>query len=336
MFNSARFKLTIWYLAIIMAISFAFSTIIYKVSTNELERFSRLQRARIERGIFTIPIPIPEPSLIQETQDRIILNLIVINISIAVLSGAASYVLAGVTLKPIKTMVDDQSRFISDASHEIGTPLTSLKTAMEVHLRNKTSNLKEAKVLISESIDEVNKLQSLSQSLLKLAQYQKPLTNHTKLDRTSLKTIVTTAVHKVTPMANKKHITILSKVDNFKLQADKYTLTDLLVILLDNAIKYSFKNGTITVTAKRNDGQAAITIKDEGIGISAKDLPHIFDRFYRSDTARSKASSDGYGLGLSIAKKIVESQKGTISVTSTPNKGSTFTINLPISLLIRS
>ena len=100
--------------------------------------------------------------------------LIIVNSGILILSGGMGYVLSGLTLKPIKDMMDEQNRFISDASHELKTPLTSLKIAFEVYLRGKNPTPQETKTLITESIDEVNKLQSLSESLLQLAQYEKP------------------------------------------------------------------------------------------------------------------------------------------------------------------
>src|SRR5260370_19278304 len=173
MFNKARLKLTFYYLLIIMVISVAFSAVIYKVDTNEVERFDRIQRTRIQNSLF-LPRVIIDRTLVQETEKRITLTLISINATILVVSGITGYFLAGITLAPIKEMVDEQNRFISDASHEIGTPLTSLKTAMEVYLRSKKPDLNEAKTLVIESIDEVNKLQSISTSLLQLAQYEKP------------------------------------------------------------------------------------------------------------------------------------------------------------------
>jgi signal transduction histidine kinase len=112
--------------------------------------------------------------------------------------------------------------------------------------------------------------------------------------------------------------------------ADMPNLEEAIVTLLDNAIKYSPKNSEVRVSATKNQKFAHLSITDEGPGIDKKDLPHIFERFYRSDKARCKNKEQGYGLGLAIAKKIVDLHAGKISVDSKNNKGSVFTICLPV------
>ncbi len=334
MFNSARLKLTFWYLLIIMVISVSFSAVIYRVDANEVERFDRIQRSRIQNSViipgfgFVQPQIIVDSTLVAETERRIILTLIVINSTILVISGITGYFLAGVTLAPIKEMVDEQNRFISDASHEINTPLTSLKLAMEVYLREKKSTLAEARTLISESIGEVNKLQYLSTSLLQLAHFQKP-NGSNKFEKTDISDIIGKAIRRVSLMAKEKNIKIHTKITSAKIYGDKYGLIDLIVIIFDNAIKYSPRESNIEVATKVRDSQVIISISDNGIGIANEDLQHIFDRFYRADAARSKSSKGGYGLGLSIAKKIVDAHSGDLSVKSTIGKGSTFVITLP-------
>src|SRR5258705_3067713 len=156
MFNKARLKLTFSYLLIIMVISVSFSAVIFKAASSEVERFDRIQRSRIILHFGYPPIVIEDPSLVQETERRIILSLVVINLAILIFSGITGYVLAGLTLRPIKEMIDEQNRFISDASHEIRTPLTSLKTALEVYLRGKEHGVNESKTLAKESLLEVN------------------------------------------------------------------------------------------------------------------------------------------------------------------------------------
>lgn len=338
MFHSARLKLTALYLLIIMIISMMFSVVIYKVLSDEIERFEQTQRFRIERRIqesqppdHRLQIPMINPELLEEYKHRILIELIVINLGILFISGGLGYVLAGKTLQPIKDMVEEQNRFISDASHELRTPLTSLKTAMEVYLRNKSPNLQEAKNLISENVIEVNKLQTLSEELLQLTQYQKS-NNNLKFETFFLSEIIKESKHQMAAVAKQKLIKIKNNIEDHKIEGNKYGLTNLLVILLDNAIKYSPIKSTITIQSKKTDGSIIIQVIDEGIGISEKDLPHIFDRFYRADTARSKSKIDGYGLGLSIAKKIIQVHSGSIKVDSKVNKGTTFTIRLPLSV----
>jgi signal transduction histidine kinase len=107
-------------------------------------------------------------------------------------------------------------------------------------------------------------------------------------------------------------------------------MIDLFVIILDNAVKYSQEKSTITINTKKTEKIVTVSIKDQGIGIGKEDLEHVFDRFYRSDKARSKNDINGYGLGLSIAKEIVNLHKGSINIESKIKKGTTINISLPV------
>lgn len=273
--------------------------------------------------------PLLDPDLINETKHRLIVILLTVDGVILVASGLLGYLLAGRTLEPIKIMVDEQNRFITDASHELRTPLTALKSSLEVHLRDKDLTLTDAKTLIKESITDVNKLQSLSDELLQLAQYQKPNGNIV-FAKISLLELVNEVIRKITPVARKKNIAIVTKIKDYEIEGNKHGLHDMLIILLDNAIKYSPSNKDVIISTGKSHGQVNISIKDHGIGIDPKDIPYIFDRFYRADRAKSKTTVSGYGLGLSIARKIVSIHSGTIAVKSELNKGSKFIIKLPV------
>jgi two-component system sensor histidine kinase CiaH len=333
MFTRARIKLTLWYLLIIMLVSVMFSAVIYRLLTGEIERFERLQRVRMERRILDFappPFQLPQtaPELMEETRQRILLMLALVNCGIFVFSGILGYVLAGKTLSPIKDMIDEQNRFISDASHELRTPLTSLKSGFEVYLRDKNPDIREAKTLASESIEEVNNLQALSDSLLTLAQYDKP-NESVACTSLGIREVIKAAVKKITPRAKKKHIVFSVKVKNILVYGDKQSLIDVFAILLDNAVKYSLPKAEVSLTSSTVNGFVEISVKDNGIGISKDNLPHIFKRFYRADNARSKTQKGGYGLGLAIAQKIAFMHQGDIRVISTLGRGSTFTVRLP-------
>ncbi|MBI2314512.1 HAMP domain-containing histidine kinase [Candidatus Daviesbacteria bacterium] len=315
---------------------------IYRVLTSELGRMERLHGLRQERQLSlpdfnNIPLQfrqrIPhsfqiDPELIAETKNRLKTILFLINAGIFGISGLVGFFLAGRTLKPIKDMVDEQNRFITDASHELRTPITSLKTEIEVNLRDKKLN-KNTKKILKSNLEDVNNLQSLSDNLIKLTQYQKTNGNII-FDEISLKEIVDEASKKVANLAKHKKINIQNNVKDFKLQANKQILTEAFVIFLDNAIKYSPKNTTVTLSSKLTDHSVLIYIKDEGIGIAKEDLPHLFDRFYRADKSRTKTDVQGYGLGLSIAKQIVDKHNGSIAVKSGEGIGTTFSIHLPL------
>jgi len=338
MFTKARMTLTAWYLLIIMCISIAFSAVIYQVLTNEVERFATNQRIRIERRIQermyfpNIPtqelhgqISLIDPDLVGETKRRISFMLIIINSTIFLVSGILGYILAGKTLKPIANMVDDQHRFISDASHELRTPLTAMKTSLEVGLRDSKLSTKETKKLINDTINQINYLQYLSDKLLKLMHLEtNPIESTIKA--VDMNFTIQQAVHQVLPIAKQKQIIITQKLMHEKIFGNAQELTDLFVILLDNAVKYSKRESQIAIIMEKRDKTIITNVIDEGVGIAKEDLPNIFERFYRGDIARTHNSSKGYGLGLAIAKKIVEAHHGTIAVDSTIQKGSTFQV----------
>jgi two-component system, OmpR family, sensor histidine kinase CiaH len=331
MFKNARIKLTAWYLLIIMFISVAFSLVIYQGLMNEVRRFSEIQRLRIEKVLQPNPLQpfFADEDLITEIQQRIIVELGIINIFIFLTSGALSFFLAGKTLQPIQEMVEEQNRFISDASHEFRTPLTALKSSLEVNIRDKNLSIEDAKKIMNESIKDVNDLQRLSDSLLQLSQYEKPQ-SYINFEKISLKQIINESIKKVKTLAKNKNINIKNSTINVNIKGNKYGLIDLFVVLLDNAIKYSKEKSEININTKKIDHSVLVSIEDKGIGIDKKDIPHLFDRFYRSDRARSKREVDGYGLGLSIAKKIVDQHKGSIIIKSQLKKGTTVVIKLPI------
>lgn len=322
MFKTARLKLTLWYLLIIMFISIAFSGVIYRMVSVEIGRFARSPRFRIEN------VMIGE-SMIAEAKSRVALSLLELNGIILLVSGTLGYILAGKTLTPIQKMMEEQKRFVSDASHELRTPLTALKSMLEVGLRDKKMTVKDARKLIKESIEESDKLNNLSSSLLELARLDG---NGKKLNFEELRVsdVVTEAIKKIKPKSEKKNISIVKKTNGVKIKGNKEKIVELLLILLDNAVKYSSNNTKITIKAKEIRNQAIIKVIDHGIGIPPEDLPHIFERFYRSDSARSRQGEGGYGLGLAIAKKIVAEHSGKIIVKSVLNQGSEFKIILPI------
>ncbi len=304
MFTKARTKLTLYYLAIIMAISLFFSFIIYQGATIELTRIENMQKIRRPNSAFLI-----DPDLIAETKSRIFFSLLTLNAFILCVSGVSGYFLSGKTLKPISEMMEEQKEFISNASHELRTPLASLKTEIEVGLRDKELKLKTAKDLIRSNLEEVNKMTQLSNYLLELNKFQNRSGN-LKFSKVNLADIV-----KETAGKNKVKFNLEKVIIN----GDKDSLTELSRILIDNAIKYSDGKDVEIVTRK----PGILEVKDKGIGISEKDLPHIFDRFYRGDKAMGK---DGYGLGLSIAKQIVDQHSAKIKVESKLSKGSTFKV----------
>lgn len=305
MFHSARTKLTLFYLTIIMVISLFFSLIIFRGAAMELNRIENAQRMKRPNPQFMI-----DPDIITETKARIFFSLLTLNAIILGVSGVSGYFLAGKTLDPIKKMMEDQKDFVSNASHELRTPLASLKSEIEVALRAKKMTLGEAKKLLQSNLDDVNNMTRLSNYLLKLNKFQD---GNVKLEFRKLD------LAEVVKRATQKQNKVKMNLERSEIKGNEESLIELVTILIDNAIKYG--NGKdVEVTVKKN---GILTIKDSGLGIPDTDLPHIFDRFFRGNKARSK---DGYGLGLSIAKQITDSHGARIKVESKLNSGTTFKV----------
>lgn len=333
MFEKARIKLTILYLVIIMSVSLLFSAVIYRQITHEF----RLRLTNIE-GRFPLAqmgfnSPPNRAFILHEDYEfvrhRVILILAYANSVILFVSGIAGYYLAGKTLRPIELAMDEQKRFVADASHELKTPLTALQTTIEVALRDKQFKLKDAREILGEALAESKKLSRLTNDLLVLARLEQlPTTSKTDVN---LKKVIDEKIKSLSPIIKVKKIVITKKTKNIHIWAHEESIERLVIILLDNAIKYTKKGGKIVVKLAVSRYYALFSVTDNGVGISKTDQKQIFDRFYKANEARSRSGeSHGYGLGLSMAKKIVELHNGSIEVNSKLNVGSTFKVKLPI------
>lgn len=333
--HHSALKLASLYLLVIMVVSLFFSASIYQLSVQELNR--GLRRPVFQGYLNDLDLPVGSISadklLMRELSQRyeyarslIIGRLVFINLSILVLGGGLSYFLAIRTLKPIDDAREAQNRFTADASHELRTPITAMKSETEVALMNPKLTVAQAREQLQSNIEELDKLTSLSDGLLRLASAEQ---SNLPLKPVLVTKLVSGAVSRVNHKASAKNIVIKQDVlKELSAEGDKPSLTEALVILLDNAIKYSPDKSEVIVSAKKVSKRVVISVSDKGIGIKPSEQARIFERFYRADSARSKSDAGGYGLGLAIAKNIVEQNQGTISVTSKPNKGSTFKISL--------
>lgn len=339
MFQQAVIRLTVIYLILVMILSAVFSVALYGVSTQELNRLvarQQAQQALLDQAFLS---PADRQAVddffaqrteeTEKSEHAIALRLIYLNALILLLGGAASYLLARRTLHPIEETLEAQKRFTSDASHELRTPLTAIKSEIEVALRDRGMRLPEARKLLKSNLEEVAKLEVLSNGLLKLARQDQKLDY---VETMPVEELIDAAINRIQRAATAKHMRIVRKVSAEKesVQGERWGLVESLFILLDNAVKYSPSRTTITVSADIVHKHLVMAVTDEGQGIAPHDLPHIFRRFYRADQSRSKETIAGYGLGLSIADRIIRLHGGDIRVASTPNQGSVFTVTLPL------
>ena len=327
-FHSATLKLTAWYTLILLFISLLFSFIVFQISTHELGRSYRPPRpgeTLLNLYDETDDFQTWREHRVAESRSRILGQLVLFNLVVLSSGAIGSYILARRTLQPVEDALESQTRFSSDAAHELRTPLTIMQSEIEVGLRDKKATKQSHASLLQSNLDEVGHMRTLTDRLLLLAN------NHDiALGPTSLEAVAIEAVNHTIPLAQAKRISIENKAGAITVVGNTASLTDAVVILLDNAIKYSPAKSTVSLTTSVKGKHAELRVVDTGSGIPAKDLPHIFDRFYRADTSRSAQNVAGHGLGLSIAKQIVAAHHGHI--VARPNakgKGTTFTITLP-------
>ncbi len=333
-FHNASIRLTTLYLLIIMTISLLFSLSLYQVASNEIERGFRGRPGPISQMIRTRNVDLVE-GLISEQEETIVelksslkSNLVILNILIAVVGGLLSYFLARKTLRPIETAHNAQNRFTADASHELRTPITAMRTETEITLTEPNLTLKDAKAQLNSNIEELDKLTKLSEDLLKLARLDNVETTRMPTD---ISEIINLAIERVKPLAEKnKQLFKLRVIPKIEVSADSASLTEAFVTLLDNAVKYSPSKSEIEVIVTKNKNTVEVKIIDNGDGIMPTDLPHIFERFYRAEQSRTKNNVNGFGIGLAIAKETVESHGGTISAVNNKKTGATFTVLLPV------
>jgi len=317
MFRSATFKLTMWYLAIVMAISLAFSVVLYHVTTGELDRGLRHETQRIytEFPVFQ-GNPMLRPNVDYDSgAHRILLRLIGFNIFVLVAAGGASYWLARRTLQPIEEAHQQQARFTSDVSHELRTPLTALRMESEVALLNKKASSDELRSTLSSNLEEISKLEALINNLLRLSRLEADELQQA-FRPVNTADLTGAAIKQVSALAEERKINIKQTGKPATVSGDQDNLTQLLVILLDNAIKYSPSKSEIELKSSLKGDQVVLSVADHGVGIKREALEHVFDRFYRADSSRQKGSDEGYGLGLSIAKMVADVHGATITLRS--------------------
>jgi two-component system sensor histidine kinase CiaH len=246
-----------------------------------------------------------------------------------VVAVAAGYYLANRALIPIRLSLEKQQQFVSDASHELRTPLSVIQAHTELLLRHPEHTIEQDSKHVSTVLQEARRMSKLVGGLLTLARSD---SNQLELDIKPVEfdRIVQDSVRKMQMLAEVKNIILQMEIDStVAMQADEERLHQLLVTLLDNAIKYTPEGGLVRVVCRKLAHSVLLEVEDTGIGIAPENLQHIFDRFYRGDKARTRQEG-GTGLGLAIAKWIVESHGGKIRVESKLSVGTQVFITLPI------
>ena len=221
---------------------------------------------------------------------------------------------------------------IADATHELRTPLAIIKGNVDLAMQNKSKNPKPPRSALRAINYEIKHLSNILSDLTLITSKKGELQNRIVYDKVNLRSLVTVVVGRCKAIAYKKNISITArKIPSLIILGDKVYLEKMLANLIKNSIVYGNKNGHTEILAEESKGFIIISVTDDGIGISKEDLPHVFERFYRADKSHSSdGNSIGIGLGLSIVKWVAEAHGGKVSAKNIKNKGSVFSVSLPI------
>jgi signal transduction histidine kinase len=330
MFRSAVLKLTAWYVGALCLVCLVFSLPLYNVASTRLrrgaERQTEVVRQLPEKFIPNSIVPMLERQRERQLDDdrrELLNNFILTNLMIIGAGAVASYLFARRTLRPLEQAHAAQAKFTANASHELRTPLAVMQTEIDVALRNKNMSIADAREILASNLEEVERLRTLSDRLLSLTRS----TGDLKRKSIKLDAVIQSELKRLTKR-HKKPITSEIARD-VMVSGDATLLRQVLNILVDNAFAYSgVEVPDVNVVLKQKDDVVTLTVSDKGVGIQPFDLGHIFDRFYRG-TDSETVKPEGHGLGLSLARDIIERHDGTITARSKPGKGSSFIISLP-------
>jgi two-component system, OmpR family, sensor histidine kinase CiaH len=257
-----------------------------------------------------------------EALGKLLAGLLIGGMGGLVLAAGGGWWLAGKSLRPVRLAFARQHAFVSDASHELRTPLAVIRANAEFLQQEQPDNAE-----VKDIVGETDRLSGLVDSLLAVARDDDSVRAlHMPVD---LSEVVTSTVASLQPLASEHGLELTDAVpQTLMVSGDRDQLRQVIVILVDNAVRYTAAGGRIHVQARPDGSSALLTVHDTGIGIPASALERVFERFYRGDDARNRQSG-GVGLGLAIARELVTRHGGKISVASTEGAGSTFTIRLP-------
>lgn len=263
----------------------------------------------------------------EQVLSQLLAGLIALGTFSMALVGVISWQLAGRALRPAQDAWERQQRFIASASHELRAPLTLIRASAEVALRDLPPDNSDQRALLHDVLGESDHMRRLVDDLLTLTRLD---SGHLKLTKETvdLTALLTSLQRQVARLGEQRGVAVeLADVEGL-VQADSKRLEQVLLIALDNALRYTPAGGRITLGATSGERMVQIRVADTGCGIAPEHLPHIFERFYRVEPARSRENSN-VGLGLSIAKGLVEAMSGRITAESTVGAGTVILISLP-------
>lgn len=326
-FRRSRLILTIIYVAILAVILFSSATITRSIFSERLnERFHSFQDYSGTR-----PEHMPAPPNAEDVRGDLLQVTIIVNGLLLLVAGGLSYLLAGITLRPIQLAYNRQRQFLSDASHELRTPLAILQTDLENE--RATTKVSATQKAIESHLEEVARMGHLVADLLTLSRLSDGKKDGQKMLPVDLASTVKISVDRLQSVAKKHGVTLALSKDNLQeilvLSQNDDVLMEAVTNVIHNAIVYNREGGRVDVSVGIQGRSATVKVEDTGVGIAEGEIKKVFDRFYRSEKSRSRQTG-GSGLGLSIVQSIMRTLDGSITIASELGKGTVALLTFPI------
>ncbi len=344
-FFVARLRLTFYYTLFTAVIVGGFSVILYQTLLSNFADTLRDTAPGLNPHVFS--------AVIDRAHIILTNRLLIADAIILFFSMVFGYLLTDRSLKPIRENMRKQRRFVADASHELRTPIAVIISGLEVALRNKDLTLDQSKQTLADTLEEMRSFSNMSNQLLDLSKYDISKAGTSGQDgrvRVRIADILHSAASKMKTLADEKSIAYVIDVrtdEDVWVLGNEVDLNRVFYNVIHNAIAYTPKHGSITVEGRISMGKYVTTVSDTGVGISAKTLGKIFEPFFRGDASRnnkedlgdSESAADtgqmrkgtGAGLGLTLARKIVDAHQGSIVIKSKEHHGTKAVISLPLS-----
>ncbi|MCX6755453.1 MAG: HAMP domain-containing sensor histidine kinase [Candidatus Nomurabacteria bacterium] len=316
-FLIARIKLTFFYFLTASVILIVASSILYRTFLFNITESVNLNVD--DEDVAQV--------LVDRTQDILLNKFITTDSSILIVIIVCGFLLTKKSLDPIRENMKRQKRFIADASHELRTPIAIAISGLEVAMSNKNFNIDIAKKTLSNTLEEMQDLSKLTNNLLDVTKYN--VSSSSVYEPLQINEVISQAVEKMKALAKAKEIEIKNEIkEQVNVLGNKTEIERIVYNIINNSLAHTPNEGIVTISDFINKKEYIISITDNGSGISKENLDKIFDPFFQGDTSRNNG---GAGLGLTLAKKIIENHKGKITIKSELNKGTNVIIKLPIS-----
>ncbi len=307
-----------YYVLVVTVIMSVFSTFLY------LALEQNLQDSMVELPI----VAVSTRHLLHLAREHLAHTIITVDSITLIVVAVLCYLLAGWTLRPIKRALNDQRAFSADASHELRTPLAVIQSESEVLLRTVSPTIADYHHVVQSTLEETARMKKIVDSLLSLARSEQ-LAN-ARFQDVDLGRLIDEVVSEFAPIAIARTVILSSQnmQDTVMIKGNETKLKHAFGNVLKNALDFTPSGKSILVRLTKNGNRALVEIVDTGTGITSDDLPHVFERFYKSNGPHQ--DRNGTGLGLAITKEIIENHSGTVLIHSTVNQGTCVVFDFPL------